>query len=434
MNIDATITPAEYQSRRTAVLNALSGAVGLVFSGEPAGHDAFTPDASFYYLTGIADEPGACLWLDPRAEDPRRRIMLLLKPRDPELEQWDGLRDPIDASLRAATGFTWIMRTTYLPRILTTAARRAGKLACLHPFAPHTASVSPDLALFRKVQERTVGVAIEDRTTLLAAMRATKSKAEQALIRRSIDATLAGIDALLAAMAPGVNEKHLERAFTLAISAAGASGPAYDPIVGSGLRGTVLHYRANNAPCQAGDLIVLDAAARVAGYNADITRTYPVSGTYTKRQREIYQIVLRAQEAAIAAARPGATLAQVDIAARTIIDKAGYGDFYIHGIGHHLGIEVHDIDPGGPLKPGAIVTIEPGIYLPSEALGVRIEDDILITPGGNQNLSAHIPKSIQAVEAHIARARGAAPAPAPRASTTKPKPTRRKPATRNAGR
>lgn len=406
MNIDTSIPVSEYASRREAVLDALGGAVGLVFAGEPHGHEVFRPDSSFYYLTGIADEPGAMVWLDPKAEDPRRRIMLFLKPRDPELEQWDGLRDPIDASLRASTGFSWIMRTTYLGRVLTTGARRAGAMACLHPFATHTASVTPDLALFRKVSERTVGIGIQDKTTLIASMRAVKSKAEQGLVRRAIDATAAGIDALLTAMKPGVNEKDLERAFFVAISAAGASGNAYEPIVGSGLRGTVLHYRANNAVCKAGEVIVLDAAARVGQYNADITRTYPVSGTFTKRQREIYSIVLEAQEAAIAACKPGATNAQIDMAARKVIDDAGYGDYYIHGIGHHLGLDVHDIDPGGPLKPGAIMTIEPGIYIPGEGLGVRIEDDVLVTAKGREIMSAHIPKSIEAVEAQIARLQG----------------------------
>lgn len=419
MNIDTAIPLSEYQSRRNALLDSLSGAVGLVFAGEAQGHDAFRADQSFYYLTGIADEPGAMVWFDPKAEDPRRKIMLFLKPRDPELEQWDGLRDPIDAALRGATGFTWIMRTTYLPRTLTTAARRAGKMACLHPFAAHTANPTPDLALFRKVQERTVGISIEDRTTLIGSMRVTKSKPERALVKQAVDATLVGIDALLGAMKPGANEKELERAFTLAISAAGASGHAYEPIVGSGLRGTVLHYRANNAVCKAGELIVLDAAARVGGYNADITRTYPVSGTFTERQREIYEIVLEAQEAAIAAVKPGAFNADIDIAARRVIEKAGYGDYYIHGIGHHLGLEVHDIDPGGPLKPGAIMTIEPGIYIPGEALGVRIEDDVLVTAKGRENLSSNIPKSIDAVEAQIAAARGAVPSRGPANATRK---------------
>ena len=407
MRIDPAIPLSEYQARREAVLDQLNGGVGVVFAGEPSGHDDFTADASFLYLTGIRDEPGAIVWLDPKSEDPRRRTMLLLKPRDPELEQWDGLRDPIDAALRQTTGFSWIVRTTALPRLLATAARRAGRLSCLHAFAAHTASPSPDLALFRKVTERTVGVSIEDRTLVIPQMRSIKSKAELALIQQAVDATAKGINALLAAMAPGVNERDLQRAFFIAINAAGAEGFAYGPIVGSGRAGTVLHYRANNAVCNDGDLLVLDAAARVKGYNADITRTYPVSGTFTPRQREVYSVVLKAQEAAIAAVRPGATFAQIDIAARDVIDRAGLGDHYIHGIGHHLGLEVHDVEPGGPLKPGAVLTIEPGVYIAAENLGVRIEDDVVVTESGCDNLSAGIPKSIEGVESQMAAAKRA---------------------------
>lgn len=167
------------------------------------------------------------------------------------------------------------------------------------------------------------------------------------------------------------------------------------------MNGTVLHYRANNAPLVAGDLVVLDSGAQYAGYAADITRTYPVNGRFTKRQRAVYDIVLKSQLAAIAAVRPGATFGQIDKAARDVITKAGFGDFFIHGIGHHLGLEVHDITPNEPLKAGAVITIEPGIYLPAERFGVRIEDDILVTPSGRANLSAHIERDADAIEREI---------------------------------
>jgi len=163
----------------------------------------------------------------------------------------------------------------------------------------------------------------------------------------------------------------------------------------------VLHYRANNAPLQAGELVVLDSGAEFAGYAADITRTYPVDGRFSMLQRKVYDIVLKSQLAAIATVRPGATFEQVDRAARDVITKAGYGDFFIHGIGHHLGLEVHDITPNEPLKAGAIITIEPGIYLPHERFGVRIEDDILVTPSGRANLSSHIEKDADAIEREI---------------------------------
>jgi Xaa-Pro aminopeptidase len=174
---------------------------------------------------------------------------------------------------------------------------------------------------------------------------------------------------------------------------------AYNSIVGSGMNGTVLHYMDNNATAADGDLLVIDAGAIHAGYAADVTRTVPVNGRFTPEQREAYELVLRAQAAAIKAARPGARLSDVDDAARAVIDKAGHGDAFIHGTGHPLGIEVHDVSPDGPLRAGMIMTVEPGVYFPDRKMGVRIEDDILITPSGPKNLTAMIPKTVAEVEA-----------------------------------
>jgi Xaa-Pro aminopeptidase len=160
---------------------------------------------------------------------------------------------------------------------------------------------------------------------------------------------------------------------------------------------------ANTGTVRDGDLIVIDAGARVGGYAADVTRTLPASGRFTADQREVYTVVLRALEAGIRAARAGVKMSDVDAAARRIIDKAGYADAFIHGIGHQLGIEVHDVTPDGPLKPGMVVTIEPGVYLPEQSMGIRIEDDILITRRGPENLTAAIPRTIEGIEAAMGR-------------------------------
>ena len=168
--------------------------------------------------------------------------------------------------------------------------------------------------------------------------------------------------------------------------------------LGSGPNGTVLHYTANDGVAGKGDLMVVDSGASYMGYAADVTRTFPVSGAFTKRQRELYELVLRSQKAAIEAVKPGATMVDVDEASRAVIEKAGLGDRYIHGIGHQLGLDVHDSTPDGPLKAGMVVTIEPGVYLPDEGIGIRIEDDILVTPKGRQNLTSAIPKAPADVE------------------------------------
>jgi len=201
--------------------------------------------------------------------------------------------------------------------------------------------------------------------------------------------------------APASARADVDRALTQGYLAHGGSGVAYNSIVGSGLNGTVLHYMANNARLEAGDLLVIDSAAEHLGYTSDVTRTFPVSGKFTADQREVYEIVLRAQLAAIKALRPGARMLDADAAARTVIEKAGYGDAFIHGVGHPLGLQVHDVIPDHPLKPGMVVTIEPGIYLPERKMGVRIEDDLLITARGSRNLTDAIPKTVAEVEAAL---------------------------------
>jgi Xaa-Pro aminopeptidase len=201
-------------------------------------------------------------------------------------------------------------------------------------------------------------------------------------------------------------QRTIEAAF---IDAGGGSvnGPAYNSIVGSGRNATVLHYMANTAVTKAGELMVIDAGASFAGYAADITRTYPVSGKFTAEQRSLYEVVLDAQEAAIDAVKPGRHMWEVEAAARKVIEKAGYGDKFIHGIGHQLGLEVHDVTPDGALRAGMVVTIEPGVYFADKNIGIRIEDDILVTGFGAKNLSEQIPKSVREVEKLLARkARG----------------------------
>ena len=395
-----SIAPSEHMRRRARVLGALKGAAAVVFAGGATRPllGTWLADANFRYLTGLEDEPEAAVFFDPSAEDERRRIVLFLKPLDREAERWDGYREELGSSLRARTGFRTVMRTPSLPALLTDAARRAKRLACLHPCAVYDAAVSPDLAVYRKVAERVPGVAIEDRTELLKDLRARKSPAELALMRRAIAATAEGYRAVFGMLRPGVSELEIRQALETAYHRHGVERLAFNTIVGAGLNGTVLHYAANKAVVEAGDLVVIDSGASFGGYCADVTRTLPVSGRFTKEQRRFYEIVLAAQRAAIAAARPGVHMWRVDEAARAVIEKAGCGDAFIHGVGHQLGLATHDATPGGPLVPGMVVTIEPGIYFPDRGLGIRIEDDVLIGRAGNQILNSTIPKSIKNIK------------------------------------
>ena len=390
----------EYKARRAAVLRQLKGAVGAVFAGEgsPPLLGRWRPDANFLYLTGLENEAGAAVLFDPTAESPKRRCVLFLRPLNPERERWDGYREQICAALKERTGFQTVMRADALPGALTGAARRGKRLACLHPFSVYPAEPALDLAAFKKVAERVPEVSTEDRSSLLPSLRAIKSAAELQLTRKAIAITAAGDAAAMKAIRPGATEDKIDQVLVQTYRQQGARWPAYNSIVGSGLSSTVLHYMENSGVLQEGDLLVIDAGAEYCGYAADVTRTFPVGGRFTPEQREVYEVVLRAQLAAIRAARAGVLMSTVDDAARAVIEKAGYGDAFIHGIGHPLGIQVHDVAPDGPLKAGMVVTIEPGVYLPDRKFGVRIEDDVLVKRKGNEVLTAAIPKTVKAVE------------------------------------
>ncbi len=387
------ISVAEHAARRERVLEGLSGAAGVVFAGEggPPLLGRWTANKHFIYLTGITNEPGAAVVFDPTAPDPSKRITLLLKSRDPEREHWDGYRDPINQALKEKTGFTSIGRSGGIAGALTSAARRGRRLACLHPYSVYPGAVSSDLAAFRQVGERVPGIAIEDKTQLLIELRSIKSTDELALMQKAVDATVDGYKAAFAAIKPGVSERVVAEALENEFRKHGGEH-AYNPIVGGGLNATVLHYMDNNQILQDGDLVLIDAGAAFAGYAVDVTRTFPVSGRFTDEQQYLYDLVLESELAGIAASRAGTAMWEVDRASRAVFEKAGMPDCYTYGIGHGLGLDVHDALPDGVLKPGMVITIEPGLYLAEKSLGIRIEDDILITDGDPVNLTAAIPK------------------------------------------
>lgn len=392
------VPTTEHQRRRRQLLKQLGNAVGLVFAGEQTGADGrFRPDVNFLYLAGVNDEPGAVLLLDPANENPRRREVLFLRPLNPEQERWDGYRQTINSALKHATGFASIQRVNALPAAVTTALRRCKRAACLHPLSVYPAPVSPDLAVFQQVAQRVPGVKIEDRTSLLTAMRAIKSPTELKLIERACRITERAFLEVMKQIRPGIREAQVQLALETVYRQQGGQ-VAYGTIVGGGLNGTVLHYVDNDEELRDGELLVIDSAASFGGYASDLTRTLPVSGKFTAEQRDVYEVVLAAQLAAIKACRPGARLFEVDAAARRVIDRAGLGDAFIHSIGHPLGLSVHDVQPDHPLQAGMVITIEPGVYLPERRLGVRIEDDLLITSRGARNLTPNVPKAVAEIE------------------------------------
>lgn len=397
----APITTDEIKKRRQKVAKLLKDRAGVVFAGE---HSAslrgdWEPSVEFLYLTGIADEPGAALLLDPSHPNPRRREVLMFRTRDPEDESWHGIREGLSPQMRDRLGVGTVFRTSRLNWLVTEAASRTGKLATLHEPRPAPAGVNQDLAAYRLAAERVPGVSIESVWQPFYQLISAKSPAERKLIQGAVDATMAGVRAAAREIKPGANEGAVIRTLTATFAENGGEGNAFNPIAGSGVNATVLHYGANNRTMEDGDMLVLDSGTKMGGYCADITRTFPVNGTFSSTQADAYELVLKAMRASIKASRIGTWMHDVDMAAREVIDKAGYGHAFYHGIGHHMGISVHDVDPKTPLGKDSIVTIEPGLYLPDENIGIRIEDDIHVSSDGPKNMSSKLPVDRKGVEA-----------------------------------
>jgi Xaa-Pro aminopeptidase len=252
---------------------------------------------------------------------------------------------------------------------------------------------------------------ILDARPALTAARMIKSPGEIAFIQKATEATIAAHRAAWKRARPGVGEYQVAASMLGAMFELGCERPAYAPIVGSGFHSTVLHYAENSHRMDTGQVLLMDVGGEYSMYATDITRTIPVNGRFTPRQRELYQVVLGAQKAALAAVKPGAMLGRnapdglyriaYDYINTHGKDKEGnpLGKYFIHGLGHHVGLEVHDpMTPEAPLAPGMVITIEPGIYIPEEQIGIRIEDMVLITENGAKILSSALPREIDEIE------------------------------------
>jgi len=414
---------AEYQARRDKLRSTVDGPVVLFgyTSRQDTGEVAvFFQEENFYYLTGY-NEPDAALLLIPHAPNGKPleapTEILYLPPRDPRAEKWNGPKlGPDDPNASAVTGFGTVRPFADLKPNLATLAKTFPTFYTLLPKGeengyPHLTTWSDWL------RDAVPNASVRDITPALTAMREVKSAGELALMQKAIDAS---IDAQLDAMKtihPGLYEYQVAARMKMIHEMEGCSREAYAPIVGAGFFSTVLHYDALDNEIKDGDVVVLDVGGEYGGYAADITRTLPANGKFTPRQREIYDIVYGAQSAVLDAIKPGVyfnngphSLQQIafDYINTHGKDKDGkpLGQYFIHGIGHGLGLDVHDpTDYNRPLQAGMVITDEPGIYIPEENLGVRIEDDILVTPDGHQLLTARLPRAADDVEKVMSDAR-----------------------------
>ena len=407
-------------SRRRAVLEQMEqGSIMVLYSGEaiPQSMDECCPfeaNHHFYYLTGLRRENMALVLSKSAGKD---RTVLFIEEPVPSMERWTGRR----VTKEEAAAISGIDDVRYIDSLQGAISRMIDRerVDAAYFDCYRYAMTDPDSCNMRKAREFAgayPAITLKNAHTMLAAMRMVKDESEIACLREAIDLTDKGLRRVLATLAPGQMEYQAQAEFEYAIRYNGAEDKAFQTIAGSGLNGCMLHYNTNHCRMEAGTLLLLDLGARVKGYNADITRTYPVSGTYTPRQKAIYDVVLRANQAVAKAARPGLTLKQLNevckqtlaeglMALGKIDSPEQIGTYYMHGVSHHLGLDTHDVSAHDetPLAPGMVITNEPGLYIDEEQIGIRIEDDLLITADGCEVLSQALPRTTEEIEALMAR-------------------------------
>jgi Xaa-Pro aminopeptidase len=392
-----------YAARRAELRKAAPDGVVVLFGRAVTDSDdlrsGFFQEPNFNYLTGWM-EPGAVLTLSPAGDT------LFLPPKDTEAEKWTGVKlSALDKNARAVTGFDRVLPMQRFEKELF-------KLLAEYPrlYALKSTAVADRLGKLAPLRE------MIDVRPALGKLRMKKSREEIALIERATAVSMEAHRAAWKRVAAGLYEYQVAATMTEVFAEHGCERPAYSPIVGSGPNSVFLHYSQNKRRMDRGEVLLMDVAAECSAYASDITRTVPVGGKFTKRQREIYDVVLGAQKAAIAAIKPGVTLLKdtpnsIYTIAYDYINTHGkdlhgepLGKYFTHGLGHHVGLEVHDeSDRYAPLEAGMVVTVEPGVYIPEENIGVRIEDIVLVTGSGSSVLSAALPREAGEIEKAIAR-------------------------------
>ncbi len=395
-----------FEARRAALMEMLDGRVAVLYGAQSqvgsVTEELFVQEPNFYYLTGIS-EPGAALILAPGENQYRQT--LYLQPRNPDVENWNGRRAPLGDALEKATGFPKVQRIGRLGRDLTGMMQRSRSAAFLGPIVSATSPKPPELTILQDAMTRVPGTSLENMADLIPEMRRVKDSWEIERIQKAVDVTGKGLVAAMQSVRPGLQEFQLQSIVDHTYEMEGAQFLGFSTILAWGPNTTVLHYTKNDQVIQDTGLVLIDTGAAWEHYSADVTRTIPVSGKFSEREKELYELVLKAADAAIEQVQVGANnYSDVHLTAQNILDEAGYGEYFIHGTGHFLGLEVHDAGNYDlPLKEGVVVTVEPGIYIPEEGIGIRIEDVVLVTKDGPQLLSRHIPRTIKDIERTMAK-------------------------------
>jgi Xaa-Pro aminopeptidase len=397
---------------------------GLTGREEDSQSYVFTQEENFYYLTGHNEEEAGLILLPPADSKARKddfqgpREIFFLPAKNPGKEKWNGARmSPSDPGIQARTGFADIRPFPEMRATIEKLARFYPVFYTILPYEKELGGYPHEKETVDWLKLAAPQVNVKDIRANITDLRLIKSPTEIAFLREAIDLSLDAQFAAMKMMRPGLWEYQVAAKMVEVHAMGGSEAESYAPIVGAGPNSTALHYDKLARKIQDGDIVLMDVGAQYSGYAADITRTIPASGKFTPRQREIYEIVLGAQNAALAALKPGADMCR---RGKQSLFKISYdyinshgkdqngkplGQYFIHGLGHNIGLNVHD--PGDsckPLMPGQVVTVEPGIYIPEENLGVRIEDDVLITETGYELLSGKLPRSAEEIEKIMAEA------------------------------
>ncbi len=412
------------QNRKRFVERLKPSSIAIFNSNDevPSNADAvyrFEQNSDLYWLTGIMQEDTMLILYPDNPEEKYREVLVLLRPNELK-EKWDGRRLRADEA-RKLSGIQTVIWLDVLDTSLQTWIHSAEIIYLNSNENDRRSSRIPsrDYRYIRDSKRRFPLHKYERSAVLLRELRGVKTAAEIDVVRQAIDITHKTFDRLLKFIRPGVMEYEIEAEILHSFLSNRASGEAYNSIIASGDRARTLHYVFNNQECLDGELILMDFGASYGGYNADLTRTVPVNGKFSKRQAEVYNACLHLHNFAKSLLKPGISLVDytdlVGIEAGKTFVKIGllkeqdlknedrenraYKKFLYHGISHHLGIDVHDLGTRtGPLQPGMLVTVEPGIYIEDEKMGVRIENNVWITKTGNEDLMSKIPVTVEEIE------------------------------------
>lgn len=416
----AELSPQLYQQRRAKLVETLGDSGMMVLFSAPLrmrewdSEYEYHQDSDFLYLTGL-DQTNCALLIAPvglEVAGSSTREIIFLPERNPLTERWFGKRVGLDEAKREL-GFQAALPSNQLPEYLDKAFQKA-RTAYLPNYDPAFFEEPISGQRFwieresqKALKQKYPQLKLKKAATLVTAMRVIKSPEELAVMQRVIDLTCASLREAMTKAKPGMYEYELEALIEYGFKIRGAEDVSFPSIIGSGPNSTSPHYWENRRRMQDGDVVVMDVGADLHNYAADVTRTIPVNGKFSPAQREIYEIVYRAQEAAMQIVKPGVKFSQVHATAKKVIDDAGYGKFFIHATSHGLGIDTHDPGPYDVLQPNMVFTIEPGIYIPENTpeldrkywnVGVRLEDDVLVTVSGYKLMSAGAPRAISEIE------------------------------------